>query len=77
MFTHLYDVVRQRAARWPTATALGSQNGLLWKTVDSQQLLDLTDRLAAELAERGVGEGDRVITWLPSSGPSSSRSTAR
>ena len=67
MFTHLYDVVRQRAASMPTAIALGSQQGLLWKTVDSQQLLDLTDRLADELAARGVGEGDRVITWLPSS----------
>src|SRR5687768_14286917 len=67
MFTHLYDVVRQRAASMPTAIALGSQQGLLWKTVDSQQLLDLTDRLADELAAKGVGEGDRVITWLPSS----------
>jgi long-chain acyl-CoA synthetase len=67
MFTHLYDVVRQRAASVPAGIALGSQQGLIWKTVDSQQLLDLVDRLADELAAKGVGEGDRVITWLPSS----------
>jgi len=67
MFTHLYEVVRQRAVSAPTAIALGSQQGLLWKTVDSQQLLGLVDRLADELAARGVQEGDRVITWLPSS----------
>src|SRR5207248_9269100 len=66
MFSHLYEVVRQRAASEPSAIALGSQQGLLWKTVDSQQLLDLVDRLAAELTALGVGDGDRVITWLPS-----------
>src|SRR5829696_5850082 len=67
MFSHLYEVVRQRAASEPTAIALGSQQGLLWKTLDSQQLLDLVDRLAVELGGLGVQEGDRVITWLPSS----------
>src|SRR5687768_720987 len=66
MVTHLYEVVRQRAASEPTAIALGSQQGLLWKTVDSQQLLALVDRLADELAALGVSSGDRVITWLPS-----------
>lgn len=66
MFSHLYEVVRQRAASEPTAIALGSQQGLLWKTVDSQQLLALVDRLADELSALGVQDGDRVITWLPS-----------
>src|SRR3954447_23613492 len=66
MFSHLYEVLRQRAASEPSAIALGSQHGLLWKTVDSQQLLDLVDRLAVELNQLGVQEGDRVITWLPS-----------
>jgi len=67
MFSHLYEVVRQRATTEPTAIALGSQQGLLWKTVDSRQLLALVDRLADELAARGVEDSDRVITWLPSS----------
>src|SRR5262249_40428970 len=67
MFSHLYEVVRQRAASEPTAIALGSQHGLLWKTLDSRQLLEQIDILADELAARGVGDGDRVITWLPSS----------
>jgi long-chain acyl-CoA synthetase len=66
MFSHLYEIVRQRAASEPTAIALGSQEGLLWKTVDSQQLLALVDRLADELTALGVQNGDRVITWLPS-----------
>src|SRR4051794_31789020 len=62
MFSHLYEVVRQRAASEPTAIALGSQHGLLWKTLDSQQLLDQIDQLAVELSARGVSDGDRVIT---------------
>lgn len=66
MYGHLYETIQQRARSEPTAVALGSLQGLLWKTVDSQQLLDLTDRLADELAARGVGSGDRVIVWLPS-----------
>jgi long-chain acyl-CoA synthetase len=65
MFSHLYEVVRQRAASEPTAIALGSQHGLLWKTLDSRQMLEQVDTLAAELAARGVAEGDRVILWLP------------
>jgi long-chain acyl-CoA synthetase len=67
MFSHLYDVIRQRAASEPEAVALGSQHGLLWKTLDSRQLLEQTDLLAEELAALGVADGDRVITWLPSS----------
>src|SRR5688572_20035255 len=66
MYSHLYEVVRERAASEPSAIALGSQQGLLWKTVDSQQLLALVDRLAEELSALGVQNGDRVITWLPS-----------
>jgi long-chain acyl-CoA synthetase len=66
MYGHLYETIQQRATSEPTAIALGSLQGLLWQTVDSQQLLDLADRLADELAARGVGNGDRVIVWLPS-----------
>src|SRR4051812_27730106 len=65
MYGHLYEIVRQRAATAPEAIALGGQQGLLWKTIDSTQLLDLIDKLADELAVRGVGNGDRVILWLP------------
>src|SRR5438093_4730840 len=67
MYTHLYDLIVDRAARYPDAVALGSQQGLTWKTVTSRQLLALVDRLAAELAAQGVQEGDRVVLWLPSS----------
>ncbi|MCC6178124.1 MAG: AMP-binding protein [Chloroflexi bacterium] len=67
MLDHLYDVVRRRAAAAPDAIALGSQQGLIWRTVDSRELLARVDRLADELAALGVGEGDRVIAWLPSS----------
>ena len=63
--THLYDLVRRRADRFPGVTALGSQEGLGWRTLDSADLLRLTDLLAAELAARGVGAGDRVVLWTP------------
>jgi long-chain acyl-CoA synthetase len=65
MLTHLYDLVRERAARFPGAPALGAQEGLGWRTLDSADLLRLTDVLAAELAARGVGDGDRVVLWAP------------
>ncbi len=65
MVSHLYDVVRERAEQFPNAVAVGGQQGLVWKTVDSRQLLDLVDRLAEELAAKGVRAGDRVVVWLP------------
>ncbi|MBM2809535.1 MAG: PlsC protein [Chloroflexi bacterium] len=66
MASHLYDLVRQRAVSFPDAIAFGGQQGLIWKTIDSRQLLDLVDRLAEELAAKGVKESDRVVVWLPS-----------
>ena len=65
MLTHLYDLVLQRAARYPAAPALGAQEGLGWRTLDSRDLLRLVDALAAELGARGVAEGDRVVLWAP------------
>jgi long-chain acyl-CoA synthetase len=65
-FRHLYEIVQDRARRWPAATTLGSQQGLRWHTLDSQELLRLVDGAATELAARGVVPGDRVVTWLPS-----------
>ncbi|MBW3609302.1 MAG: AMP-binding protein, partial [Actinobacteria bacterium] len=66
MADQLYQILRERAARWPDAVALGSQQGLLWRTLTSRELLDRVDRLADELAALGVGPGDRVVAWLPS-----------
>jgi long-chain acyl-CoA synthetase len=62
---HLYELVRQRRERYPTAVAVGGQQGLGWKTLTSQHLLDLVDRLADALSRRGVREGDRVVLWVP------------
>src|SRR4051794_41007729 len=63
---HLYQLLRERAARFGSAVALGAQDGLGWRTLDSRQLLARVDALAAELAARGVAAGDRVVLWLPS-----------
>src|SRR5919201_28872 len=63
--THLYEIVVRRAEWHPDTVALGGQDGLLWRTLSSQELLTLVDRLAHELAARGVREGDRVVLWLP------------
>jgi long-chain acyl-CoA synthetase len=62
----LYDIVRQRAARFPSAVALGAQDGLGWRTLDSRALLAHVDGVAAELTNRGVRSGDRVVLWAPS-----------
>ncbi len=65
MATHLYELVRDRAAAHPTAIALGSEQGLTWRTVDSAELLERVDRLADELAAVGIKVGDRVVLWVP------------
>jgi hypothetical protein len=54
--THLYEIVVRRAEWHPDTVALGGQDGLLWRTLSSQELLTLVDRLAHELAARGVRE---------------------
>lgn len=66
MLGHLYEIVQHRARVYPNAVAVGGQQGLVWKTLDSQQLLELVDVLADELAAAGVREGDRVVIWAPS-----------
>jgi long-chain acyl-CoA synthetase len=45
--------------------ALGGQQGLLWKTLTSRLVVELVDRLAAELGEKAIREGDRVVLWVP------------
>ncbi len=67
MFRHLYEIVPERASKYPAAIALGSREGAEWRTLDSLELLGTASRLAEELATRGVREGDRVVLWLPSS----------
>ena len=66
MYTHLYELLTDRAARLPNAVALGSQDGLLWKSQTGRALVERVDALADELAALGVAEGDRVVLWLPS-----------
>jgi hypothetical protein len=63
--THLYELLVARAARYPAEPALGGQQGIGWRTLNSTDLLRAVDVLAAELGELGVAEGDRVVLWLP------------
>lgn len=65
MDAHLYELIRDRAAKYPDATAVGGQHGIGWKTLTSRQMLKAIDRLAGELAALGVREGDRVVVWVP------------
>src|SRR5438874_2403976 len=67
MLAHLYEILVRRGERFPRSTALGAQEGLGWRTLDSREVLGLVDGLAADLARRGVQAGDRVILWSPSS----------
>jgi long-chain acyl-CoA synthetase len=62
---HLYELVVERAGRYPRAVALGGQQGLRWLTFTSREVLERVDRLAAELQARGIEAGDRVVLWLP------------
>ncbi|MGH2460076.1 MAG: AMP-binding protein [Chloroflexota bacterium] len=68
MLKHLYEIVQARAREYPTAVAVGGQQGLGWKTLTSRQLLDLVDRLAADLGETwSIEAGDRIVLWIPNS----------
>ena len=53
MSTHLYELLKQRAERHPDAVAIGGQQGLVWKTLTSRELLLLVDRLAGDAARVG------------------------
>src|SRR5215470_19320117 len=64
--THLFQIVLRRAEAYPTDVAIGGQEGLTWKTLDSRELLERTNQLADELAREGIRAGDRVVVWLPS-----------
>ncbi len=66
MVAHLYEIVVHRALRYPESVALGADEGLRWRTVNSRQLLALVDALAADLSDKGVSAGDRVVLWTPS-----------
>src|SRR5215471_5916206 len=65
--THLFQIVLRRAEAYPTDVAIGGQEGLTWKTLDSRELLERSNQLADELAREGIRAGDRVVVWLPSS----------
>jgi long-chain acyl-CoA synthetase len=65
-YKHLYAMLKDRARRLPDAVALGSQQGLIWETATSLQLLRRVDALADRLKASGVSEGDRVVLWVPS-----------
>lgn len=65
MYSHLYEIIVERARRYPSEPALGSQEGLGWRVVDSRELKALVDVAALELAAAGVVEGSRVVVWAP------------
>jgi long-chain acyl-CoA synthetase len=62
---HLYEILLQRAQTFPDAIAVGGQQGLGWKTLNSRQLLEAVDSLADQLSSLGVRETDRVVLWVP------------
>ena len=62
---HVYEIVQRRAARMPASVALGAQSGLIWRTVTGRELLELSGSCAAQLADREIRQGDRVVIWVP------------
>ena len=63
---HVYQLLVRRFQSWPDAIVVGSQQGLLWKTLTGHEFLSAVASVAHELEERGVRSGDRVVVWLPS-----------
>src|SRR5262245_23431956 len=58
----IYALVRWHADHRPDAFAVRDR----FRRLTYRQLLGAADRLAADLAARGVTEGQRVAVWLPS-----------
>jgi acyl-CoA synthetase len=58
----IYALVRDHAERRPDAFALRDR----FRRLSYRALLAAADALAADLASRGVREGDRIGVWLPS-----------
>ncbi|MDH3703676.1 MAG: acyl--CoA ligase [Alphaproteobacteria bacterium] len=58
----IYRIAGKYAEATPEASAVRDQRGRL----TYRQLLDVSDRFAADLHRRGVRRGQRVAVWLPS-----------
>ena len=58
----IYSLVRQHADHRPDAFAVRDR----FRRITYRQLREAADSLAAELAARGVIQGQRVAVWLPS-----------
>ncbi len=58
----IYSLVHGHAGRTPAAFALRDRQ----RRITYRALAEAADALAADLARRGVAEGDRVSVWLPS-----------
>ena len=58
----IYSLVRDHAGRRPDAFAVRDRA----RRLSYRELLAASDRLAADLAGRGVRPGQRVAVWLPS-----------
>src|SRR3977135_2087263 len=57
MLTQLYQILLRRAEHFPRSIAIGAQEG---------RARGLVAGLSADLAQRGVQAGDRVVLWAPS-----------
>lgn len=58
-FTSLWDLIAQRAADTPDAPFVTDEDG---RTLTFAEYRDASERAAAALHERGIGEGD-VVSW--------------
>jgi len=58
-FTSLWDLIQQRAADTPDAFFVKDEDG---RTLTFAEYRDASERAAAALHERGIGEGD-VVSW--------------
>lgn len=62
---NLAAAIAARCLRLPNAQVVGGQEGLRWHHLDGRAFLQRVAALAADLQDRGVGPGDRVVLWVP------------
>lgn len=63
--TDLATAIADRCTRIPATPVVGGQERLRWATLDGPAFAARVNALASDLRARGVGEGDRVVLWVP------------
>ena len=58
--SRLFDILPYQLAHYPKSDAIATKEGSSWRAYSTQELLDVTERLALGLMALGVAPGHKV-----------------